>query len=192
MRNKRILAALGGVLLSAVGLSGQALAGGSVDVALTNESVRAEHGAVRVGTSAYLTAGGWYHLNNGLLGAVGFHAIDPNNQRPELIAGLGGKLYAFNAKELGSDVDAAIGLGGFARYHPAQMNGFGGEAAAYYAPRVLAFSGLSQFVDAQIRLTYEVLPQGRVFFGYSYLFADYEETVVDLDSSFAVGFRVRY
>lgn len=192
MLKRRMIAALGGSLFGLLGLAGQVTAGGSIDVALTNESVRAEHGAVRVGSAAYLTIGGWYHLDNGVMGAVGFHAIDPNNQRPELVAGLGGKLYAFRAREVDIDASAALGLGGFARYNPAQLNGFGGELAAYYAPRVLAFSDLNQFLDVQARVTYEVLPQGRIFLGYSHLFADYDDANVNLDSSVTVGFRVRY
>ncbi|MCH8551048.1 MAG: YfaZ family protein [Natronospirillum sp.] len=174
----------------ALGWSVPALAGGSVDIALTNESIRGEHGAVRAGTAAYLTVGGWYHLENGQMGHVGFHAIDPNNTRPELVAGLGGKGFLF--KTPGFDTSAAVGLGGFVRYQPDNFQGFGGELAAYYSPPVLAFSSLEQFYDLQARLSYEVLPQGRVFVGYSHLQADYDDADVELDSSFTIGFRVRY
>lgn len=185
---KKIIGSMTGVVL--LGLATSASAGGSVDVALTNESVRAEHGAVRTGTAAYLTVGGWYHLDNGQMLNAGFHAIDPNNTRPELVAGLGGKSYLF--KVPGQDTSVTIGLGGFARYHPEQLNGFGGEIAAYYSPQVLAFGRLDQFYDLQARLTYEVLPQGRVFLGYSHIEADFEEANVTMDSAITLGFRIRY
>ncbi len=187
-----MLKSIKSVVLTALALTwaAPALAGGSVDVALTNESIRGEHGAVRSGTAAYLTVGGWYHLENGQMGSVGFHAIDPQNTRPELVAGLGGKAFLF--KTPGFETSAAVGLGGFARYQPANFNGFGGEIQAYFAPPVLAFSSLDQFVDLQARVSYEVLPQGRVFVGYSHIQADYDEAVAELDSSFTIGFRVRY
>lgn len=185
---KKIIGTVSGAIC--FGLAGSALAGGSIDISLSNESIRAEHGAVRDGTAAYLTVGGWYHLEDGMMANAGFHAIDPNNSRPELIAGLGGKAYLFDVP--GHDTTVTIGLGGFAMYQPEQLDGFGGEIHAYYAPQVLAFGKLSQFFDVQARLTYEVLPQGKVFVGYSHLEADYDESIVTMDSTVALGFRVWY
>lgn len=175
--------------LAALTLSTAAWAGGSVDVALSTESIRAEHGAARVGTGAYITVGGWYHQEDGSLIAGGVHAIDPSNQRPELIGGIGGKAFLFYVPE--EDTNVTIGLGGFLRYNPPQLNGVGAELSAYYSPPVLAFGSLEQFHDIQARLTYLVLPQARVFVGYSDTRAlfDREQT---LDSTVTVGFRVRY
>lgn len=166
------------------------VAGGSVDVALTNESIRAEHGAVRQGTSAYLTVGGWYHLENGQMLTGGFHAVDEARTNRELTAGLGGKAFLF--KVPGQETSVAIGLGGFAHYQPAGFDGFGGEIAAYYAPQVLSFSNLTEFADVQVRATYEVLPQGRVFVGYSNLWANFDTGDVPMDDTITIGFRVRY
>lgn len=185
---KKSIGSMTGIML--LGLAGVATAGGSVDVSLSNESIRAEHGAVRDGTAAYLTVGGWYHLEDRQMLTAGFHAIDPDNNRPELIAGLGGKAYLFKVPS--QDTTVTIGLGGFGMYQPEQLNGFGGELHAYYAPQVLAFGALTQFFDVQARLTYEVLPQGKVFVGYSHLEAEYEESVVTMDSTVVLGFRVWY
>lgn len=171
-------------------LSPLSFAGGTVDVALTTESVRAEHGAVRAGTGMYLTVGGWYHLDNGTMINLGFHAVDPNNTRPELVAGLGGKTYLFRTS--GHDTTAALGLGGFLRYQPTNLNGFGVELAAYYAPPVLSFAKLNQFTDVQARVGYQIIPQGSVFLGVSYLEADYDPPTLELDTTFVVGFRVSY
>ena len=165
-------------------------AGGTVDVALTTESVRAEHGAVRDGTGVYFTVGGLYHLDNGAMAHVGLHAVDPHNTRPELVAGLGGKAYIFGPS--GQDTTAAIGLGGFLRYQPSNLNGFGVELAGYYAPPVLSFSNLNQFFDLQARATYQVIPQGSVFLGYSFTEADYDPPRAQLENSFSLGFRVSY
>lgn len=165
-------------------------AGGTVDVALTTESIRAEHGAVRAGTSMYLTVGGWYHLDEGSMINVGVHAVDPQNTRPDLVAGLGGKTFLF--KPSGQDTTAALGLGGFLRYQPANFNGFGVELSGYYAPPVLAFARLNQFFDVQGRLTYRIIPQGAIFVGFSYLEADYDPPTVELDSTIMLGFRVSY
>lgn len=171
-------------------ISPLSFAGGTVDIALTTESVRAEHGAMRAGTGMYLTVGGWYHLNNGAMVNLGVHAVDPNNSRPELVAGLGGKTYLFRPS--GLDTTAALGIGGFLRYQPARLNGFGAEMAAYYAPPVLSFDKLSQLVDLQARLSFQIIPQGSFFLGYSHFEADYDSSKVELDSTFALGFRVSY
>lgn len=179
------------ILLIALALMAPfAIAGGTVDVSLTTDSVRAEHGAVRAGTGMYITVGGWYHLDNGSMINLGVHAVDPNNTRPELVAGLGGKTYLFRAS--GEDTSAALALGGFLRYQPPNFNGFGLELAAYYAPPVLSFASLEQFFDVQARVSYQVIPQGSVFLGYSLTEADYDPPRVELDSTFVLGFRVSY
>lgn len=182
--SKRIL------LLSLMLIAPFSMAGGTVDVALTTESVRAEHGAVRAGTGIYFTVGGWYHLDNGGMASVGAHAVDPNNTRPELVAGLGGKAFLFRPKDQNTTV--AIGLGGFARYQPVDLRGFGAELAGYYAPPVLSFASLNQFFDLQARVTYQVIPQGAVFLGYNLTEADYDSPRVRLDNAFTLGFRVSY
>lgn len=177
------------LMVATVALSGTALAGGSIDVALSDQSIRAEHGAARVGTGAYITVGGWYRQDAGSMLSGGFHAIDPSNQRPELIGGIGGKGFLFKVPEENTSV--AIGLGGFLRYNPPQLNGVGAEVSAYYSPPVLAFGDLAQFYDVQARLTYLVLPQARIFVGYSDSRATYERERT-LDSTITIGFRVRY
>lgn len=177
------------IAVAALAISSAAWAGGSVDVALSTESIRAEHGAARVGTGAYITVGGWYHQDEGSLISGGVHAIDPTNQRPELIGGIGGKAFLFKVPQESTSV--TIGLGGFVRYNPPQLNGVGAELSAYYSPPVLAFGSLEQFYDIQARLTYLVLPQARIFIGYSDSRALYDQERI-LDSTITVGFRVRY
>ena|SRR5690554_2228823 len=175
--------------VAAIALSTTALAGGSIDVALSDQSIRGEHGAARVGTGAYITIGGWYRQDEGSLVSGGFHAIDPTNQRPELIGGIGGKGFLF--KVLEENTSVAVGLGGFVRHNPPQLNWVGAEVSAYYALPVLAFGDLSDFFDVQARLTYLVLPQARLFVGYSDSRANYERERI-LDSTVTIGFRVRY
>ncbi|MEX2321522.1 MAG: hypothetical protein WD668_09200, partial [Saccharospirillum sp.] len=73
-------------------------AGGSLDIALSNTSVRLEHEAVRVGSGAHITTGLAYSEDNQAYAfSAGFNAVDATMANQEMIGGIGFKGFLFDA-----------------------------------------------------------------------------------------------
>lgn len=178
---------LGMLLLT---LASGALAGGSMDIALTNTSLRFEHDATRVGTGAHITFGALYSDGEGYLASAGFNAVDASGGRADMVGGLGFKGFFFDPENQGSGVSIAVG--GFVRYYPDSFNGLGVEGILYFSPDVLTFNDASSFHEMVARVTYKVMPQARVFIGFQDVGADYSGTNTVIDRGFNLGFRVNY
>jgi len=169
-----------------------ALAGGAVDFALSNKSVRVEHDAVLVGTGAHFSTGVLYNeANQNWVLSAGFNAVDATMANKELIGGVGFKAMLLSSEV--SDFSVGAGVGGFLRWQPDFMNGLGLEGQTYFAPSILSFGDLTSAYEAVGRITYKVLPQARVFVGYHEVTGNYEvESNVKVDSTFHLGFRMTY
>ncbi|TXR53447.1 YfaZ family outer membrane protein [Reinekea thalattae] len=167
-------------------------AGGAIDFSLADDSIRIEHDAVLVGTGAHFTTGYLYNEANSSWGlTAGFNAVDASMANQDLIGGVG-----FKAILISSEVDdfaLATGVGGFIRYQPYVLNGLGIEGDAYVAPSILSFGELNYVHELLARVTYQVLPQARIFVGYYDVRGNYNaRNNVEIDSTFHVGFRMAY
>lgn len=182
------------LLLSAVlvSIGSATFAGGEVDFAISNTSVRLEHDAVLVGSGAHFSTGILYSedTNNWALFA-GFNAVDATMANKELIGGVGFKAMMLSTEV--TDYSLGLGVGGFLRWHPDFMNGLGLEGQGYFAPSILSFGELVGAYEGVGRLTYKVLPQARAFVGYHVMAGDYTtDSFVAVDSTFHIGFRINY
>ncbi|WP_044617699.1 YfaZ family outer membrane protein [Gynuella sunshinyii] len=172
-----------------LGLSGFASAGGSLDIGLSQESIRVEHDATRIGTGMHLTAGMLYQEEDGYALSAGFNAVDVSNPDSDLIGGLGIKGFVYDSHE--TAFSAAVG--GFVRYSPDFLNGLGFEGLLYYSPDVISFNDTRSFYELVARVTYKVMPQARLFIGYQDVTADYKEVgEKPIDRAFTIGFRINY
>lgn len=173
-------------------MGSNAIAGGDVDFALSNDSVRLEHSAVLVGTGAHFSTGVLYDEESGNWAVTaGFNAVDATMANEELIGGVGFKALMLSTEI--TDYSLGIGVGGFLRWHPDFMNGLGLEGNAYFAPSILSFGELVGAYEGVARVTYKVLPQARAFVGYHILSGDYTvDRYASVDSSFHLGFRITY
>ncbi len=176
------------LLSTAVG----AFAGGEIDFALSNTSIRVEHDAVLVGTGAHFSTGFLYNEDNESWAVTaGFNAVDATMANQEMIGGVGFKALMMSTDA--SDFSVGAGVGGFLRWQPNFMNGLGLEGQAYFAPNILSFGKLTSAYEAVARVTYKVLPQARVFIGYHEVTGNYENrSDVSVDSTFHIGFRMAY
>ena len=173
--------------------SASVFAGGAVDFALSDKSVRLEHDAVLVGTGAHISTGGIYNEDSGNWAlSAGFNAVDATMANRELIGGVGFRGFGLHTGQ--SDISVAIGVGGFLRWQPDFMNGLGLEGQGYVAPSILSFGDLVDTYEGVGRLTYKVLPQARAFLGYHVLGGTYVDGNVweAVDSTFHIGFRITY
>lgn len=167
-----------------------ASAGGSLDFSLSNDSVRLEHEAVRVGSGAHITTGAAYSEETEAYAfSLGFNAVDATMANREMIGGIGFKGFLFDSYEPGF----AVSVGGFLRWQPDFMNGLGTEAQLYYAPDILSFNDVTAFQEVIARVTYKVLPQARVFVGWHDIAGYYNDVGLSrVDNTFNIGFRMNY
>lgn len=180
--------------LAAIVVPVAASAGGAIDFALSDTSVRLEHEAVRTGTAAHITTGVLYSeryssTDSTYAFSAGFNAVDATLQNRELIGGIGFKGFFFEDRV---DAGGAIAVGGFLRWNPDFMNGLGAEGSLYYSPQILAFNGLDGFQEIYARATYKVLPQARVFLGWHDVSSYRGSSNVKVDNAINVGFRMNY
>ena len=168
------------------------LAGGEIDLGLSQSSIRVEHDAVLVGTGAHVSLGGLYNENTENWAIMaGFNAVDAGMSSKEFIGGVGFKMLLLSTVE--NEFSVAAGVGGFLRWQPEFMNGLGFEGQTYFAPNILSFGGLNSAYEAVGRVTYKILPQARIFFGYHDVTANYEtDGNIVVDSTYHLGFRMTY
>lgn len=175
-----------------IALAGTSFAGGEIDFALSNTSVRVEHDAVLRQTGAHISVGGLYSestQNWALTG--GFNAVDATMSNKEVIGGVGFRGFLMSTEI--SELSLGIGVGGFLRWQPDFMNGLGLEGQGYFSPSILSFGDLTSGYEAVARLTYKVLPQARVFLGFHEITANYDvQSNVKVDSTMHIGFRMSY
>jgi hypothetical protein len=151
-----------GLLLS---ISMQSLAGGSVDLSLSNDSARLAYDAAKVGSGLHVSASIMHHEDDGDLLALGMHVVDVREPNSPLYMGIGGKVFAFKS----GDIDGgALAVGGFFSYQVSQVPGLSTAGYLYYAPSVVSFNDTENLTDADIRIQYGLLPTARIYMGYRY------------------------
>lgn len=140
-----------------------AQAGGSLDISLSDTSARVGWDATRMDTGLHLNAALLHESDDGDMVSGGVHVVDVRNPNSDLYIGVGANLYGVFT----DDHDGgAVGVGGFARYNFPFNRDFGISGHAYYAPPVVSFADVSNMVDADIRLKYNILPTAHLYTGF--------------------------
>lgn len=177
-----------GLLLSA---SMNALAGGSIDLSLSNDTARLEYDATKVGSGLHVTGSIQHHEDDGDLIALGMHVVDVRQPNSPLYLGVGGKLFGFKEDDFDG---AALGVGGFFSYQIPRVPSLSTAGYVYYAPEVVSFGDTENLIDSDLRIQYSLLPTARVYLGYrysSFKVEDVSKTFV-LDEGFHFGLKVDF
>lgn len=165
---KLVKTILSSLLLS---VSMQSMAGGSIDLSLSNDSARLEYDATKVGSGLHISAGIQHHVDDGELISLGLHVVDVRTPNSPLYLGVGAKLFGFQNDYVDG---GALGVGGFFRYQIPNVPDLSAAGYAYYAPKVVSFDATENLTDADIRLQFGLLPTARVYVGYRYSSVDIE------------------
>ncbi|MCP5350611.1 MAG: hypothetical protein H7A10_06505 [Oceanospirillaceae bacterium] len=167
-----------------------AMAGGSLDMGLSNDSVAMEYDAAQVGSGLHISALGLHHETKGDVIGLGLSVVDVRNRQTNLYVGVGGRIYLFDQND---DESGALAIGGFARYFPAEMGGFGITGHVYYATKVISFNETENFIDTGLRLEYKVVPTAKVHFGYRFVQAtEPGSREIELNAGYQFGLRVDF
>lgn len=177
-----------GLLLST---SMNSMAGGSLDLSLSDDTVRVEYDATKANSGLHLSAGIMHDIDDGDLISLGLHVVDVREANSPLYIGVGGKIFGFK----GDDVSGgALGVGGFVSYDIPQIPDVGVSGYAYYAPNVVSFGDTENLTDADVRVSYSIIPTARVYLGYCYSafkIKDVKKTA-ELDQGFHLGLKVDF
>lgn len=115
------------------------------------------HNNTVVTGSALFTSGGDFLMGTGLRlqGQAGTGS-------PGLLVGMGARLFGGRIQGKGA---MALALDGAAQYNPPPIPRVAIGAELFYAPKILTFIDATSFLQAMVRLGYEVLPDSYVYVG---------------------------
>lgn len=136
----------------------------------------------------------FHHDDRGNILGAGLHVIgSASGGRNPLEAGLGGRLLWIDSDRLGEDSGSALPIGGFMNYRIPGYDRFSVGGSAYYAPDVLAFGDVSEYLEYNAWAAYDVLRQGQVYLGVRGIKADFEKSPeVTFDAGLHLGLRLRF
>ncbi len=110
-------------------------------------------------------AGTIHHKDDGDLFYASLFVADSVNKETGLLAGLGGRAYYIDSETLGAD-GKALGLGGFLNWDIPSVPNLSLRGDLYYAPDVLTFDEIENFIDFSARVQYRIIEQAWVYAGY--------------------------
>ena len=134
-----------------------------------------------------------HNQDEGSVVDAGLHVVDDATADGRgFIVGLGGKLLAIDS-DRANDTGGAIAVGGHFRYVFPSYNRISLSGEAYYAPDVLGFGDVQEYLELAIRGEYAVLRQARVFLGYQKISSNFEGTQsFDFENGIHVGMAFEF
>ncbi|MEL7539098.1 MAG: YfaZ family outer membrane protein [Pseudomonadota bacterium] len=144
------------------------------------------------GSRIQLDASVLTHQDRGEYVHFGAHLVDDAAVEVPLTAGLGGRLVYLSPDDIDDD-EFALAVGGFVKYVFPNANRFSVGAHLYYAPDVLGFGDLEEFVELGARASYNVLRDADIYIGARYIRAETDQgPEVTLDNGLLIGVRFRF
>ena len=146
---------------------GAAQATSSIDLGLSNDSVRVRYGK-DVSTSPQgrkeLGVGALYNTNDNTMVDAWFHITDEaGSKAPGLDASVGFKAYLGKTKHMEY---LGLGIGGALLYRPVQNNRMVLSAGGYFAPNIVTFLDADNLWEINVRIGYEILPAAIAYISY--------------------------
>lgn len=163
----------------------------TIDFNLRDNSVQLQYiapmGRDTLGSSE-LHAGYLYNSNYDQFGDFGLLVKGALGGRAsENTAGVGLKGVAASVS---GNTALALALGGQIRYSPPSTTHLGIVGQAYFSPNIVTYSDAERFVEASVRVEYELIPQSFAYLGYRNIsFSLKSKADVVLDSGFYAGIK---
>lgn len=157
---------------------------------ISNDAFKAEISSDKLIQNAQITATGIATDDDANLFAISAVVAGPVQELPDVIAGLGGKVY-FN--DVNDDNMQAFALGGFAKYQIPSAKNVSLLAEFFYAPGITASDDIDYQTDLNLRVSYQLLPNGAFFAGYRHIQVNLENSAdVTLDKGLHLGFEFQF
>lgn len=133
---------------------------------------------------------GMHHQNDRDVLTTGLSVIEQTDVESHI--GIGANIYAFDAPEIDG---VGLALGGFFRQALPQVPHLGLGGQVFYGPSIVSMDSADDFLDATLRLEYQVIHQANIYLGYRKIkvFVDDEiEDEGEIDSSWVAGMRLTF
>lgn len=164
-----------------------------LDLNINNDAVRLA-GDTALSNNLVVDGAVFHHQDNGTILGAGLHLTgDASGGRSPVRAGLGGRLYYIDSDTRGKDSGGALGLGGYVQYTFPEFNRFSVGGSAHYAPGVVSFGDVDDYLEYDAWAGYSVLRDGIVYVGYRRIEAGFDGSPdVTFDTGLHVGIRLRF
>lgn len=138
----------------------------TAELDLNDDAVRVDVRWESSSNSLEFGGGLLHHKDNGTLTYGSVHLVDiaSGGDSDALQAGLGGKFVLLQEDRIDEDGQAAA-IGGFFRYTFPNYNRLGIAGSLYFAPSILSFGDLDRYVEADVRVQYNVLRKADIYLG---------------------------
>lgn len=164
----------------------------SLDINVGNETVGLAYMGALSNSELNLNISGMHHQEERDVLSAGISVVEYVDK--ESFIGVGGNLYTFNTHEIDG---SGIALGGFFRQDLGMVPHLGLGGQAYFGPSIVSMDSADDFLDATVRLEYQVIQQANLYVGYrkTKVYLDKEtkaNTNSDgsIDSSWLIGLRM--
>lgn len=161
----------------------------TIDINLSDESVRAEYDAPLPQQRLNLSVGGMYHEEDNADATLLHAGLHTQEHTAQYSVGVGAKGYWLNADNIDG---IAVGLGAQGSFSVPQLPlvRFGGHL--YFAPKVTSFSDLDGLTDFAVRAYYQALKDVDVYVGWRKLSVDVNGNDGSLDKGLNFGFVMNF
>ncbi|EWH11557.1 YfaZ family protein [Catenovulum agarivorans DS-2] len=157
---------------------------------ISNDAFKAEISSDRLVQNAQVTATAIATDDDANLFALGAVVAGPVQEMPDVVAGLGGKIY-FN--DINDENMQAFALGGYAKYQIPSAKHISLTGEFYYAPGITASDDIDYQTDLNLRVSYQLLPNGAFFAGYRHIQVNIENgRNLSLDKGIHLGFEFQF
>ena len=172
-------------------LSAGAASAGSIDLGFNDNSFQLEYEHPLHSDDYGTSLGSARFLYNDdeetVLGSVGFDFVGEPGNVPGLDLGVGAEIYGGETDHNQEFIN--LGINGRVAYAPPRLWGLGVSGRIAYAPEIFSFLDSERLFEADLRLTYAILPKVRVYLGYQNIRMDFEDTSTwTIDEAVRVGF----
>ncbi len=163
-----------------------------LDVALSADMIGINYSALNAQRGSLWGVGAIYNDDTSASAvSATFNVVGQTLANSDLQTGLGLKGVVHDTFQTA----ASLALGGFARYEPPHLGGFGVEGQLYLAPEMLNSNDADQYREVMLRLTYALNPRARLFGGWLDQTVKYDHPLIDeaeINRSLSVGFVLNF
>lgn len=137
----------------------------TLDLGISNDAFSVDYNNQIPKSELNVGAGTLHNTEQGDTYYGSLFVADNVNQSSGILAGLGVRAYYIDSEETDSD-GKALGLGGFLNWDIPSVPHLSLRGDLYYAPDVLTFDDIEEFIDFSGRVQYRVIEQAWIYAGY--------------------------
>ena len=163
-----------------------------LDLNLNDDAAMLSYGHDLSGRKLRIEGSWLHHQDRGDIAGIGLQLVDfASGGSNPLTAGIGIKAFFINPD---FDLDGgALGLGGSVEYTLPQSNRIGLEGHLYFAPDVVAFGDVSQYLEVSARVRYNILRDADLYIGLRNNNVEFDGGgSFSIDTGFHVGIKIRF